>query len=114
MLELITGPINGGEGHRVETFWIEKRCLVVIPQNRHLAPLDDLVEAFARVGAVTNNIAQAKDLGDPLGTNVVEHHAKRFVIGVDIADERPLHGDGLSYKNSPCTLARSADGKGIA
>ena len=47
-----------------------------------------LVDAFAGVGPIADDIAQAIDLGNPLRTNVCEDSLKSFQVGVDITDDR--------------------------
>jgi hypothetical protein len=59
----------------------------VIPQNAYLASAHDLVQAFTGIRAVTDDVTQAVDLRNALVANVIEHHAKCFKVGVDVADQ---------------------------
>ena len=101
MLELLAGPIDGPQGDRVEAVGIEQRRLVVVAQDGHLGLGDHLVQALARIGPVADNIAQAIDLADALGADVVEHDPERFQIGMDVADQGTLHAaTSLDYERS--------------
>ena len=95
--QLLPGPKNGAFGSGIEPFGIEQRTLVVIAQEAHLA-LHGQIDALARIGTVADNIAQAEDLGDPLGTNVGQHSLKCFEVAVNVADEGSLHAPRLYWK----------------
>ena len=47
-----------------------------------------LVDTFAGVGTVPNNVAQAIDLRNPLPANVCQDRLESFQVGVDITDDR--------------------------
>ena len=47
-----------------------------------------LVDALARIRAISNDIAQTIDLGNPQPANVGEYRLQRFQVGVDIANDR--------------------------
>ena len=51
----------------------------------------DQVQTFARIGAVTDHIAQAIHVGDALLSDIVQHDAQRFQIAVDVANQRTFH-----------------------
>ena len=52
---------------------------------------DHQVEALARVGAVADDVAQAKHFVDALIGDVRQHGLQGFEVAVDVADDRALH-----------------------
>jgi hypothetical protein len=63
----------------------------VVSQNGQLALLHHQIKAFTRIGAVTDDIAQANDLIDFLGRNIDQDRIQRFEVAVNIADECLSH-----------------------
>jgi hypothetical protein len=57
----------------------------VIAEQHHLA-LHGQVDALARVGAVTDDVAEAVNLGNMVSGNVREDGLERFQIAVNVAD----------------------------
>ena len=52
--------------------------------------LDHQVEAFARVRAVADDVAQAENLFHALPAHVGQHRLERFQVAVNIADYGPF------------------------
>ena len=69
---------------------IEQRPLVVVAQQAELA-LHDLVDHFAGVGPIADQVAETVDLGDALLANVGQHRFEALDVAVDIADEGSFH-----------------------
>src|SRR5207247_10500963 len=68
-LQLRPRPADGTFRRRVKAFRVEHRSLVVIAQQDYPA-LHDQVHAFARIGPVTDDVAEAVNLFDLLAGNV--------------------------------------------
>ena len=49
------------------------------------------VEAFARIRAVTDDVAQTVNLRDSLSPDIGHHGLQCLKIGVDVADQGSLH-----------------------
>ena len=111
LLQLVARPKDGPLGARVESFGIEQRPLVVIAQQADAARLDHQIEAFTRVGPVTDNVAQAEDFFDALRADVGEHGLERFQVAVNIADNGPfqftarLGGSTFEMPAAPASVA---------
>ena len=52
--------------------------------------LNHKVEAFARVGAVADDVAQAENLFDALTAGIGKNSLERFQIAVNVADNSPF------------------------
>jgi len=63
----------------------------VVAQDGYFTVLNDRVQALARIRAIADNIAQAKDPRHILRSNVFENRVQRLVIAVNITYQRPLH-----------------------
>jgi len=77
------GPFCGG----VEANGVEECGLVVVAEQAHLEVHDE-VDAFGRIGAIANDIAEAVDFCDALTANIGEDRLERFEVSVDVADQR--------------------------
>src|SRR5271154_6149137 len=82
-------PFRGG----IESFRVEHCPLVVIAQEHDLA-LHHQVDAFARIGTVADDIAQAISFLDVVLGNVGQDGLEGFEVAVDVADKR-LHAADL-------------------
>ncbi len=91
VLELLAGPEDRSLGADVEPVGVEHRSLVVVAQQGHLAVFHHQVDALARVRAVADDVAQAIDLGDPLGLDVGQDDFEGFEVPVNIADQGAAH-----------------------
>ena len=85
-LELFARPVNSLQGNGVESIGVEEGSLVVIPQDGYLGVGDNFIKAFARIGAIANNVTQAQNVTDVLTANVGKYRRQRFQIRVDIAN----------------------------
>jgi hypothetical protein len=63
----------------------------VIAQQTDAAASDDQIQALARVGAVSDNVAQTVDFINALIGDMREHGLQGFEVAVNIADDRALH-----------------------
>ena len=102
ILELLAGPEDRPLGADVEPVGVEHRPLVMVAQERDLAVLHHPVDALAGIGTVADDVAQAKDLGHPLGLDVVEDDLQGFEVPVNIADQGAAHrGEPPSKQGRP-------------
>ena len=99
--ELLSRPENGALGADVEPVGVEHRPLVVVAQQGHLAGLHHPIDALARIGTVADDVAQAKNLGDPLRLDVVEHHFQGFEVPMNITDQSAAHRRETSDRKWP-------------
>src|SRR5262249_34387382 len=108
--ELGTGPEDGSLGRRVETLRVEHGALVMVAQKNDLA-LHHQVHAFARIGPIADNVAQAIDFLDVLPGDIGQNGLECFEIAMDIADQR-LHwnppGTGATADSFP-VVSRPAE-----
>src|SRR5262249_28781724 len=93
-LELLAGPEDRALGADVEPVGVEHRPLVVVAQEGDPAALHHPVDTLTGVGPVTDDIAQAIDLGDLLRLDVVEDDLQGFEVPVDVTDQSTTHGKG--------------------
>jgi hypothetical protein len=89
---LSTRPKNGSLGTAAETFRVKQGSLIVISQHADLE-LQGEVDAFTRIGAVSDDVAQAVDRIDLLRRDVRQYGSQRFQISVDVANDRTLQGE---------------------
>ncbi len=81
-----------------------------LPSRRDLAGLHHPIDALARIGTVADDVAQAKNLGDPLRLDVVEHHFQGFEVPMNITDQSTAHrgepptGSGPAPRGQRLTL----------
>ena len=101
VLKLLASPKNGPFRTRIEAFRIKQRALVVIAQKADFA-LHHQVDALARIGTVTHDVTQTKDLLHALFADVAKDRAKGFQIAVNIADQRSFHVNKLSVPRVFC------------
>lgn len=90
-IKLIARPINCLQGNRIKAIRIDDGGLVMISLNGDLALIHYLVEAFARIGAITDDVPQAENLLEPLFLQVRQHNTERLKIGVNITNQSTLH-----------------------
>ena len=83
------GSKNGALGRGVEPFGVEHGALVMVAEQHDLA-LHDQIDAFARVRAIADNVAEAINLADVVRLDVGQDRLQRFQVAMDIADNR-LH-----------------------
>lgn len=108
-IELVTSPVNCPQGHRVESVRIKQSRLIVVAQDRPFAAPHDQVKALARIGSITDDVAQTIDIVDTDGINVGYDSLQGFQVTVDIADQCSLHENSrtLSINSDiPTHLAR--------
>ena len=86
ILKLLASPENGLFGPDIEAFRIEKCCLVVISEQTNFCTFHDKVDAFQRIGAVTDRIAQAENFVNAVRINVFQHRFESFQITMDVTD----------------------------
>ena len=84
--ELIARPEDGALGRLVEAIGIEHGALVVVAEQDHFAGHDP-IDAFARIGTVTDDVAEAVDLGDVELRDVCEDGLESFQVTVNVADD---------------------------
>src|SRR5438067_875309 len=84
--QLVARPENRPLGSGVESFGIEQRSLVVVPQQTHFAR-QHAVDALPRVGSVPDDIAEAVDLLDPLLLDVGQYRLERLEVPMYVADD---------------------------
>ena len=84
--QLIAGPEDGPFGGRIEAFGVEHGSLIVIAEEDDLA-FHDQIDAFAGVGAVADDIAEAIDFADVVLLDVFEDSLEGFQVAMNIADD---------------------------
>ena len=92
--KMIAGPADRFLRQFVEALGgSDNRGLLVVVSLHHRAfeILDDL-DAFARVGVVTDDVAETDELRAGLGLRVREHGLERFEVRVDVAENGNTHG----------------------
>ena len=99
--ELLARPENRALGPDVEPVRVEHRPLVVIAQQGNLANLSDSIDAFPRIRAIADDVAQTENLGNPLRLDVLEHHLQGFQVPMDITDQSTTHRGGTSDRKGP-------------
>jgi hypothetical protein len=97
--ELLACPKNRSLGADIESVRIKHRPLVVITEQCDLTYLADSIDAFPRIWAITDDVAQAEDLGNSLRLDVFEHYLQGFQVPMDIADQSTTHRGGTSDRN---------------
>ncbi len=90
VFELIAGPKDRAFGPGIETFGIEQRALIVVTQKANAGLLDNEIQAFARVGTIANDVAQAEDFFYALTLGIGQHGLETFQIAVNIANYGPF------------------------
>jgi hypothetical protein len=90
VFQLHARPKDGPFGAGIESFRIEQGALVVVAQQANLA-LHHHVDAFARIGTVADEVAEAINLGDPLTSNIGKHGLESLEVAMDVADEGSFH-----------------------
>ena len=104
VLQLVPRPEDRPLRPRIEPLGIEQGALVVVAQQADLA-LHDLVDHFARVGTIADQIAEAVDLGNALVPNVGQHRLEALDVAVNIADEGSFHAFRLSATRQAAKVA---------
>src|SRR5690606_33281469 len=102
-------------GAAVEPFGIKQRALVVVAEEGDLAVGHHRVEAFARPRAVADDVAEAKNLIDPLLLDMRENGLERFEVAVDVADDGAFQGGGPPYSGGWAVnvVRQDKSGRGI-
>ena len=59
----------------------------MVPQQAHIQAHHQ-INALARIGTITHDVSQAKDLIDILRLNVGEHGRECFEVSVNVANDR--------------------------
>ncbi len=88
--ELLPGPENSPFRAAAEAFRIVERSLVVISQDGELE-FHHLIDAFARIGTIAHDIAEAVDAVALLTLDVGQDGLQRVDVAVDIANYRSFH-----------------------
>ena len=65
---------------------IKQGAVVVVSQQHHLKVFAG-VDALARIGTVSNDIAKAENFIDLLFFDVSQHRSKRFNVSMKVADD---------------------------
>jgi hypothetical protein len=91
VFQLVARPKDGSLRAAVESLRIEHRPLIVIAQQAHAATLDHFVEAFARAGAIADDVSQTEDIVNFLFGDVRKHALQSFKVAVDVTDYRASH-----------------------
>ena len=94
ILKLIACPENGLFRPDIETFRVEKRCLIVVSEQTNLCFFHHKVDALQRIGSVTDRITEAENFVNPMRFDVFQHRVKGFEIAVNVTD------DGTSQWNT--------------
>ena len=72
------------------------------------------IDTFQWVGAVTDDVPQADDLGNALVGDIGKHRLEGFQVAVNITQDRPFHVTTLLCLNGPsaggCLACRPARG----
>jgi len=68
----------------------------MVAQDRDTSDFHDLVQAFARIGTIANDIAETEDLVDSLLLNIGQHCLECFPITVDVTYQGSSHLKCLS------------------
>ena len=84
--QLVARPEDCPLGSCVEALGVEQSALIVIAQQGGLA-LHYQIEAFARIGPIADDIAQAVNLADRLTFDVGQHRLETFQVAVYVADD---------------------------
>src|SRR5262249_932341 len=101
VLELRARPETSLLGPAVEVERLIKDGEVVIAHQADFAPLDHQIQAFHRVRAVPDDVAEADDLRDASTRDLVEHDAESFKVAVDVTDDRE-HSAGSRRGRARC------------
>jgi len=63
----------------------------VIAKQANLRFFDDQIEAFTRIGAIANDVAEAEDFVDFLIGDMRKHRLECFQVAMNVADYRAFH-----------------------
>ena len=86
VFQLLSSPEDGLFGAAAETVRIKQGAVVVVSQQHHLKVFAG-VDALARIGTVSNDIAKAENFIDLLFFDVSQHRSKRFNVSMKVADD---------------------------
>ena len=86
VFQLLSRPEDCLFGAAAETIRIKQGAVVMVPQQHHLKVFACL-DALARVGTVSNDIAKAEDFIDLLIFDVGQNRSKRFNVSMNVADD---------------------------
>jgi len=95
VFQLPASPKNCPFGAGVKTLGIEQSALVVVSQQANLT-LHYFIDNFARIRAVSNQIAKTKYFRNALIANVGQNRFEALDVAVDIAYEGSFHA--LKYR----------------
>ena len=88
VLQLPAGPIAGPLGAKIEAMRLVKHGAIMVSHERHFGLFDHQVQAFLRVRAVADHVAQTDDTLHVAPVDIGQHGGKRFVIGMNVTDDR--------------------------
>src|SRR5690348_4301122 len=86
LFELFARPENGPLGAGIESFRIEQRSLIVVPQEAQLAG-KDAIDALAGIRPVADDVSQTIDFRQSLFLDIRENRIQRFQVSVYVANE---------------------------
>jgi hypothetical protein len=91
--KLFPRPVDGVGGVRVESFQriVRRAVFVVVAFHAGDVHLADDGEAFLGVGVVTDDVAEADDMGCVLGLDVGQNGLEGFQVAVDVSDDGVSH-----------------------
>ena len=95
--KLVAGPVDGLFGEWVEADEVvhDRGLLVVVSLDHGAVELAHDVEAFAGVGVVADDVAEADVVGDLVLFGVGEDGLEGLEIGVDVSEDGESHVRGL-------------------
>ncbi len=93
VFELGSCPERGGFGADVEVCGLVEAGVVMVSHEGPTAFFDDEVEAFARIWAIPDDIAEANDAFNASLFDVFEDGGHRFEVAVNIRDGGDRVGD---------------------
>lgn len=86
VFQLLSRPEDCFFGAAAEAIRIKQGTVVMVPQQNHLKIFAG-IDALARVGTVSNDIAKAENFIDLLIFDVGQHRSKRFNVSMKVADD---------------------------
>ena len=104
--QLFTSPENRPFSSLIEAFRVAKGTHVMIAQKTDLAIRHDQVEALSWVRTISDNVAEAMNHLDALGTDIRENDLQSFQVPVNVADDGATQGQGSSMNDRPGSSVR--------